>query len=334
MSLSDEFITEVNAAVEQVVSEAKAPETPAADATEPGKPAPETVVETSEAEANAEAADREAAELEAETKAGTEPDKGATTPAAKEPPPPAAAPVKPTISDSALTKAVYCGLSLEDARQFPSEQALLRVVASMDAAKQFAPKAEEKVADEDPLAGLPKLDPEVYEPEVIKMFDALVGVVKKQQEAINSFQSQHEQSARHGQESAAREVEQWFDKQVSSLGKDFEEALGTGGYGTLDRGSEQFARRDKIANQVAVLIGGYRASGQQAPPREEVFDAAARLVLRDEYQKVYEKNLTGDLAKRSSQHVNRAGGQKTKNNTNPLEDTAAMLDARFFKGGR
>lgn len=326
MALNDEFIAEVNAAIDTTIAEAKLEEKSVAnvEVKEPGRPAPETVVENDEPVIDSAVVSDDNGDKAAVGVAETS--DGETKPEVKP-----VAPTKPEFGDDTLTAAVKIGFSLADARQFPSEQALRSAIATVNAvAQQSAPKQEEKT-EGDPLADIPKLDPEVYEPEVIKMFDALVGVVRKQQEAIQSFRSVQEQATRVSMESAAHDVEQWFDKQVESLGSDFEDALGKGGYGTLNRGSEQFARRDKIANQMAVMLAGYRAAGQQAPPREEIFDAAARLALKDEYQKAYEKKLAGNLAKRSTQHLQRAGGQKTKSNQNPLEATAALLDERFFK---
>jgi hypothetical protein len=77
-------------------------------------------------------------------------------------------------------------------------------------------------------------------------------------------------------------------------------------------------------------LAGYKAAGQQAPPRDQVFDTAAKLVLMDEYQKIELKKISGDLAKRSQRHIQRAGGGKQTNNNNPLDETAALLDAKYF----
>ena len=237
------------------------------------------------------------------------------------------------ISDEALTQAVSAGIPLADAREFKSEESLLRVV---DAVRRAAKPSEEATAekqtakdDEDPFASLPKLDPDNYEPEVIEMFEKLTGIVKQQHGVIQDFRGHQQQAAQAAEAAASREVETWFDSQVAALGEDFSEALGEGGYGALAEGSAQHANRTKIADQMSVLLAGYKASGQQAPPRDEVFDAAARLVLKDEYQKIHEKKLTGELANRSKQHLQRPGGQKATSKLTPEEDTAALLDAKY-----
>ena len=243
-----------------------------------------------------------------------------------------------TISDEALSAAVIAGIPLAEARSFRSEEALLRVVDTIRSTveSQIAAAGANKTdggagkkEDEDPLANLPELDPELA-PEIRQTFDTLKDVVRKQQETIKSFQAQQEQTATANQQAAEQELQQWFDTQVDNLGEDFAEALGKGAMSTLGQGSSQYAKRDQIANQMAVLLAGYRASGQQVPPREQVFGVAARLVLADEFAAVKERELGKDLARRAGQHINRAGGKKTKTNQSPQEETAALLDEKFF----
>jgi len=247
-----------------------------------------------------------------------------------------------TISDDALSAAVIAGIPLAEARSFASEDALLRVVDTIRSTveSQIAAagtgketKEAEEEEKEDPLANLPELDPELA-PEIRQTFDVLKDMVRKQQETIKSFQTQQEQTATASQQAAAQELQQWFDTQVDNLGEDFAEALGKGAMSTLSRGSSQYAKRDQIANQMAVLLAGYQASGQQAPPREQVFDTAAKLVLMDQFASVRERELSKDLGKRAGQHISRAGGKKTKTNQSPLEETADLIDRKFFPKGR
>lgn len=242
---------------------------------------------------------------------------------------------KPTgISDEAVAYAFSAGISIQDARSFSTEKALINMADRMLEIRHAQEKAgESKVEPEkgvDPLAELPKLDPEVYEPAVIEMFDRLTAVMRTQQEQIKEFNGYREQTARDSQEANAQEVTKWFDSQVKSLGDDFADALGTGGHGTLPPGSSQLAKRDELADHAAVLLAGYQAHGKQIPPRDEIFGMAARFVLADEYKALHDGKLSADLAKRSGQHISRAGGKKTKRTQSPLEDTAALLDEKFF----
>lgn len=233
------------------------------------------------------------------------------------------------ISDETLTRAVEVGIPLAEARQFPSEGSLISIVNRMEAAAQSVVGTEVEEEPEDPFADLPKLDPEVHDAEVIAKFDRLTEIAKQQYETIQAIQGRQEETSLAAQARAAEEVEQWFDKQVAGLGEDFVEALGAGGYASLSQGSSQYAKRKAIADQLSVLLCGYQASGQQVPPHEQLFDTAARLVLRDEYEAIQGKKLAGELEGQASQHLQRVGGRKAVSTQSPDDETAALLDAKF-----
>jgi len=242
-----------------------------------------------------------------------------------------------TISDDALTEAVRAGIPLEQARQFSSEQALRGVVQAINEALDFGREESgdtEESQEDDPFAVLPTLDPDSVDPEVAKMLDAMKEIARKQHEEIKQLRSQHEATAKASGDAAAKEVEAQFDKQVEALGEDFVETLGTGPYASLSPGSSHLANRDKIASQMAVMMAGYRAMGQEPPAFGQVFDTAARVVLHDQFASLREKQLSQKLADRSGKHINRAGGKQQRKDTNPLDETAAMLDEKFFPKGR
>ncbi len=233
------------------------------------------------------------------------------------------------ISDAALTAAVNVGIDLGAARQFPGEVSLRQAIASIDAAKEANRPVEEEV---DLFENL-KMDPEEFEPEAIKMYDALVDVVKKQHDELKELKNQTvdytKQSEMVNQDASTREMTSWFNIQTEKLGKDFQEALGEGEIDSLTPGSSQRAKREEIANRMAISMAGYNAAGIQAPPREELFQEAAGLVLKEEYQQIREKKLIVSLKKQSSQHINRANSRGIKQEQSPMDETAAMLDKRY-----
>jgi hypothetical protein len=241
-------------------------------------------------------------------------------------------PVASTISDEALTAAIQAGMSLSEARSFGSEKDLLSVAGRMrDLSTPAVPaRVPEPAPEVDLFAALPELNPEDYEdPKVIEMFDGLKTILQEQQKTIASFQEGQAASAQASQEAVDREVTQWFDESMNNLG--FEEALGVGGHGDQALGSSQLAKRDKIAGQAAVLMAGYSQSGQPTPQRDEIFQAAARLVLVDEYQAKRDEKLSSELKGRAGQHINRANGKKTKTQQSPEDETAAILDEMYPK---
>ncbi len=308
MPVSDEFIAEINTAIESTVTEKE----------EAAKPAPETVVEHEDVV--------EVLETSEETPGAVV--DAATTPDEK----PDASTAKseaPTLSSFAIERAIRAGLDYDTAKSFRTDAELIRITEKIEAA-QTPIERETEVVHEDPFAELPVLDPAVYEPEAIAMYDALVKVIRKQQDTIGEFQSQYTQAARVNQEAVARDAEKWFDESVSKLGDEFQDSLGKGEYRSLAQGSPQLIKRDALANQVALLLSGYRATGQQPPSRDEVFSAAAKLVLSKEYETAHEQRLSKELSKRSSQHIARASGKSVKSSDSPQDAVAKMLDEKFF----
>jgi len=233
--------------------------------------------------------------------------------------------IKQSISDAVLTEAIRAGLTIEEAREFGSDKLLMRAI---DMVRAVAVKSltEPKVEAKDPLADFPALDPNQFEPEVIKAFDALKGIVRQQYDSIQDLQSQREQFSQVNKANAAQEVELWFDKQVAGMGDDFKDTLGSGAYNSLDKTTPQFAKRDELAGYMAILASGYKASGRPMPAREKIFEQAAKVVFAEEYQKNYEKSLTKDLTKREKQIINRPGGQKLKTHKEPIDEVVDTIN--------
>lgn len=237
------------------------------------------------------------------------------------------------ISDEALTRAVNAGIPLATARQFPNEESLIGITDAMERQQDEMVEASKPVVTEekpkDPFADFPKLDPEVYGAEVTGAFERYAEILKQQQETIQELRGRQDDTSLATQARATEEMERWFNGQVTGLGEDFVEALGAGEYASLSQGSSQYAKREAIANQIAVLHSGYVAQGMQAPTREKLFDVAARLVLADEYEAIREKKFAGELKGQASQHIQRAGGTSAASTQTPDDETAAMLDAKF-----
>jgi hypothetical protein len=244
-----------------------------------------------------------------------------------------AAPAVEPISDDVLTIAVQSGIPLAEARRFHSEEALLSVAEKLSEAagnKLIAEQAKEP--DTDPLDAL-KLDPEEFRPEVIAMFEGMKAVIREQNEKIAASQESQDAAIKSSQAASQAasdaEINQWFDAEIKGLGESFADALGTGGHGDLARGSSQLAKRDEIATKCVVLNAGYQSSGIQSPPRGEIFQEAARLVLSDEYKAADEKQVTDGLKKQAGQHMQRANGKRNKTKQDSIAEIGAEIDSAF-----
>jgi len=302
MPVSEDFVAEINEAIESRVDEKKNLE-PDSDIINLTKPV-EKVVPEPESELAPEEEQQPAPESESALESVRQ----------------------PSISNAVLTEAIRAGLTVEEAREFGSDKLLMRAVDMVRAVAAKSLSEPEKKVAKDPLADFPSLDPEQFEPEVIKAFDALKGIVKQQYDSIQELQSYRSQANQASQASVAQEVENWFDGQVEKLGEDFNDVLGKGKYSILDKSTPQFARRDELASYMAILANGYKASGRSMPTREKIFEQAAKTVLAEEYQKNYEKKLSADLSKREKQHINRPGGQKLKTHKEPIDEVVDRVN--------
>lgn len=242
----------------------------------------------------------------------------------------------PVISDEALTLAVQAGMSAHVARSFSNDEDLLEVIEVVKGAGELVEPEPE--AAPDPLDAIPDLDPEQYDEKAIAQFAAYKDILRKQQTEIAELREGQASAGEIAQQTSRaasdREIKDWFEDKVQKLNETLgDDTLGAGDYGSLERGGPQVVAREKLARQTAVLVAGYEATGHQSPPREEIFDSAARLVFGDKYRALHEKDISDKLGKRAGQHVRRVGGKT--NNTNsqdPMEETAALIDAKFFSG--
>lgn len=338
MPVSDELAKEIEEAAEQVVTEAKEQaegeqEAGTAETTAVQTSTGETVVDTPEVDSTTDAPMDSKGDAEQVETSENQDDESSSAPIGEQKDD---EPSVPDLSDEIIARGFGAGMALNDILSFPDEASLDRVVSAIEHRRQVEskvvqPETADNVIPEDPFADL-KLDPDKYEPEMVEMMSKLKGVLTDQHEQIQAFRREQEQVSLATQAAARQETTQWFDKEIEGLGDDFADALGTGKYDSLDRGSSQFAKREEIAEQMVTLKAGYDARSIEAPPRDELFNTAARLVLADEFQAAHEKRLAGKLAKRSTQHIQRASGTKARTTLTPEQDAANAVDE--FLGNR
>jgi hypothetical protein len=328
MSVSDELAKEIEEAVDVAAKEAEERHEVERRLTneeivenETNEQAREEVAESQEAEASAEASQSE--ENEGQNQGDDQEAHGDVDPG----------PIVPVvIPDDAIEAAVIAGIPIADARTFASEDQLRRVTAALDAAntQEELQETEKQQTLLDRLDTLPELDAEEFKPEVIEIFNGLKQAIAEQQETIDSFRSIQSDAVEAAQAANGREIIAWFDQQVNDLGEDFTDALGEGPITSLPQGSSQAAKRDQIATQMTVMMNGYKASGLPEPPREQLFDSAARIVLKDEFSKVGHGAIQKQLEQRSSQHIQPAGSTNQHQDLSPMDETARLIDEKFF----
>lgn len=338
MTLSKEFTAGISEAADTAVAEAGASADGATDQNDAGDAGEESDAkeqeDASEAEGNSDEVKFEEIKLE-ESELGESSDESGESDAsdgddgvgsgdAEKVP-------APTLRTPELVeRAVRVGMSMRNAMDFPSDVSLENTCTLLEQSQAALNAGDQEEQPDQIEELLGKLESVEYDEEAAETIGTLVGAIRQQQEQIKELQEGHEQSVRTGTAAAAREVEQWFDGEVEALGPDFKESLGEGAYSSLAPGSPQLAKREAIADQVAILGAGLQATGKTIPPREELFKQAAGLVLRDEMQKIHERKLEGSLRSRSKQHISRAGRHEQSQSTeSPVDATVAALRRKF-----
>jgi len=250
---------------------------------------------------------------------------------------------KSGIDDDLLSRAVRAGISLKVAREFKSKEALGSICEELEEqqkrynealayAREREDTSKKEEEKEDPLKDFDGINVDEYEnPEDIKLLKTLADEVKRQRQIIEELQSGQSTALQYSQEANAREVVDWFDKEVAGLGEDFHASLGKGKYDSLQDGSEQKAKRDAIADVIATFLAGCQQMGKAPPDRSELFKRASRLVLSNEYEKIETDKLSKKLEQRSKQHIQRASSGKGDSTKGVTEDIIAELEGKYFK---
>jgi hypothetical protein len=229
----------------------------------------------------------------------------------------------PAITDDQLTRAVKAGMSLGEARTFRDGKALDRVCELLEqkAEKDGANKGDDKNGkneEEDPLAGVPDLEPEEYDEKLVSGFKTMKDIIRKQHGLIKDMVSRE-----------SKPDQSWIDDRIATLGDAYAESLGKGSTSKLDPNSPQAKKRAELNEKMNVLIAGYKAAGKDVD-RGAVFGEAVSVVLRDVVQKAAEDAKAAELAKRSKQHTVRPGANKTAPTGDVLADVANAVDRKFF----
>jgi|GEM_PF-2510705 len=216
-------------------------------------------------------------------------------------------PDKDAISDELLDRAVRAGLKSADAKRYPDAAMLAHVCERLeelnkeDGDKTVADKVDN---EEDPLAAIPDLDPDVYDEKIVEMVKAIKGIVGQQQETIKGLQVAGKGSM--------------FESKAAGLGEAFKTAL-----------KEAPEKRESLKEKFEVLSAGYKAAGKDVDP-DSVFNEAVTLTMGDVAAKSAESVKAEALKKRAKQQMSRPGGVKATPTTDAFEDVAAEVDRKYF----
>jgi hypothetical protein len=208
----------------------------------------------------------------------------------------------PSVPDELLQRAVKAGMDLSDARALAGQDAdaferTLGIMEKSTSADDSQGDDDSGKTEDDPLAGIPDLDPDVYDDKIVGGFKAMKDIIRGQQETIKALKSNGESGS-------------WLDQQTEALG--------------VNATAEQKA---ELSEQFDVLKSGYEAKGKEVSD-EAVFQQAASLVLGDDIQAAVDADKAAKAKKR--QKISRPSGQGTKSKADPLEEVASEIDRKYF----
>jgi hypothetical protein len=296
--VNEEYVTEIEQAVNQVVIDSKEAEKEVPEKTgEETPPVKDTPKEGEEEPADQGEEQSEKSDEEQQGEESPDDAKGDEK-----------SPEADARADELLTRAVLAGMDLKDARTFVTQDAdaLERQIGLLEKTSQQPGKGDEEAgvgestpADEDPLSGIPDLDPEVYDENLVDGFRALKSIIKKQEETIKGLTAGGNRA--------------WFDTKVEALKVK-----------NLDA-----AKQAELRDEFETIKAGYAAKGQQVDD-SIVFQKATKLVLGDEIKAAAEASKAEKAKRREKMQTVPPGGPTAKATGNPLEEVAKEIDGKYF----
>ncbi len=171
------------------------------------------------------------------------------------------------ISDDLLTQAIKAGLSMAEARSFGTDEllttALVAMARSAKNVKTTAQSGEKAAEATAPVADFKlDLDPDLYEPEVIKAFE---GMQKHVQDQMGAMQAQHKSVLDELHTQRQQDSERRVDGMFTALGGDWQDVFGDGPTTALRQTSAHAKNRAKVIEQMNMVEAGAKALGKPVP---------------------------------------------------------------------
>ena len=192
------------------------------------------------------------------------------------------------ITDDLLEAAVKSGMSMKNARKFPDAESLREAIGLLSGATSTPEPAEsepEKSELESVLGDIPDLNPDEYDPELVKVINGLKGLVQNQHKEI--------QSLKDGKTGT------WVETQINTLGDAAKTVRDDPG------------KKAALLKKYDILKAGYKATGESVA-EEAVFQEAAQMVLGDAMKKQTDKAKADAARRRKNSQISRPSGQSAQ----------------------
>ena len=107
------------------------------------------------------------------------------------------------------------------------------------------------------------------------------------------------------QREITREHTDWFDKQLSGLGEDYEDVFGKGTIRDIQPASAEFNARKELDKEIFTIAKGYEAVGRKVPSRDELFKMALNARFNEKVKTTVTSATVAKIGQRAKQAIGR-----------------------------
>ena len=206
----------------------------------------------------------------------------------------------PEFSDELLTRAVKRGMSLSDARDFGTPESLEKALNLLDSND---PQSDSRGEEQEEEFNLPKLDPEEYDEDVIKLMEARDEVITKQRDELKEIRQLLEQQ---GEQMRASQEERFYDQVDDAFSSmaGWKDVIGTGDRFSLGEDSAELKNRVQILEEFNVLQEADAKAGRSTAFKKQM-EKAAKNVFSDHANKVERARIKANAKRRDKSKINR-----------------------------
>lgn len=221
------------------------------------------------------------------------------------------------FTDELIARAEEAGFNDEQAKAFGTpamlEQAITayeRGLAALGRKKQEGSDGDGEVKNPASASDEPfkhGLDPELYDPSVLKALDAMAAHYESKMKGLGD---QLQQILSAQEDRAQSEFEVRVEGMIDGLGKSFHDLLGKG---SVSAGSEHAKNRLALIDEMTALAAGYKATGKAVPKEAELFSRALRSAFGENLSNLAKTELLNQARNRKGQYTHRPNRTRSNN---------------------
>lgn len=229
--------------------------------------------------------------------------------------------------DELVNQAEQWGMTKEEAKSFENPAHLQRAIthlARVASAFREQPKGETKQTEKvETSKYVPKLSPELYDPEIIKEFEDINAHYSTQ---LDEMRKMLDGVSEHYQQQRVREEVEWLDSQFDAFEPELQELVGKGQTNSLSPNGKELRKRQELYRTAVEL-----AKVDPSASRDTIFKRAKAAVFHDQLLNIATKRQSQEAAKRARDTKGKFTTPPTTRDGKPLtSDERAQKFVRDF----